>query len=359
MTSPRRLLDPAGNPPSPSCSASARRRRPALGLKAWAGRVALLLGVWAASAVAPAVAQTGASSTPAVSAADAHIVEAREALRRNDRARLAALKASTGAARHPLASWVDYWELGTRLNTVSVAEVDGFLSRWTGTYVEDRLRNDWLLELGRRRDWATFAREFPRFRMNDDREVTCYALLTQHQAGADVRRAAREAWYAQRDADDGCQLLARTLFEDKQLTAAEVWQEVRLSAENNRPRAARAAASLLGHESAKAVGQIFDNPARWLAQRKPSAQPEDRQLRTVAVIRMAASDPEAAAGQLTQPWSAALPATLKAARAPRSGCCWGVGPRIRSPSIASSRANKWAVSCCSQAWMRSKPRLLR
>ena len=317
MTSPWRLLDPAGNPPLPSRSASARGHRPALGVKAWAGRVALLLGVWAASAAAPAVAQTGASSTPAVSAADAPIVEAREALRRNDRARLAALKASTGAARHPLASWVDYWELGTRLNTVSVAEVDGFLSRWTGTYVEDRLRNDWLLELGRRRDWATFAREFPRFRMNDDREVTCYALLTQHQAGADVRRAAREAWYAQRDADDGCQLLARTLFEDKQLTAAEVWQEVRLSAENNRPRAARAAASLLGDESAKAVGQIFDNPARWLAQRKPSAQPEDRQLRTVAVIRMAASDPEAAAGQLTQPWAAALPATLKAA-------AWGV-----------------------------------
>jgi soluble lytic murein transglycosylase len=258
-----------------------------------------------------------APAAPAVPAADAPIVEAREALRKNDRARLAALKASTAAARHPLASWVDYWEISARLNTASVAEVDGFFIRWSGTYVEDRLRNDWLLELGRRRDWAPFAREFPRFRMNDDREVTCYALLTQHQAGADVRRPAREAWYAQRDADDGCQLLARTLFDDKQLTAAEVWQEVRLSAENNRPRAARAAAALLGDEPAKAVGQIFDNPARWLAQRKPTAQPEDRQLRTVAVIRLAASDPEAAAGQLAQPWASALPAPLKAA-------AWGV-----------------------------------
>jgi len=258
-----------------------------------------------------------APAAPAVPAADAPIVEAREALRKNDRARLAALKASTAAARHPLASWVDYWEISARLNTASVAEVDGFFIRWSGTYVEDRLRNDWLLELGRRRDWATFAREFPRFRMNDDREVTCYALLTQHQAGADVRRPAREAWYAQRDADEGCQLLARTLFDDKQLTAAEVWQEVRLSAENNRPRAARTAAALLGDEPAKAVGQIFDNPARWLAQRKPSAQPEDRQLRTVAVIRLAASDPEAAAGQLAQPWASALPAPLKAA-------AWGV-----------------------------------
>ena len=268
-------------------------------------------------ATAQATAAPAGPAVPTVPAADAPIVEAREALRKNDRPRLAALKASTAAAGHPLASWVDYWELNARLATASVAEVDGFLSRWSGTYVEDRLRNDWLLELGRRRDWGTFAREFPRFKMNDDREVTCYALLTQHQAGADVRQAARDAWYAQRDADDGCQLLARTLFEAKQLSVAEVWQEVRLSVENNRPRPARAAAALLGEEPAKAVGQIFDSPARWLAHRKPTAQPEDRQLRTVAVIRLAANDPEAAANELGQPWAAALPANLKAA-------AWGV-----------------------------------
>ncbi|MFM8769613.1 MAG: lytic transglycosylase domain-containing protein, partial [Rubrivivax sp.] len=269
-------------------------------------------------AAAAAFTSVGAAAqTPAVPAADAPIVEAREALRKNDRVRLAALKASTAASSHPLASWVDYWELTARLGTASVAEVDGFLSRWSGTYVEDRLRNDWLLEVGRRRDWGTFAREFPRFKMNDDREVTCYALLTQHQAGADVRQAAREAWYAQRDANDGCQLLARTLFDAKQLSAAEVWQEVRLSTEVNRPRPARAAAALLGEDAAKAVAQIFDNPARWLAHKPASAQPTDRQLRTIAVIRMAASDPEAAAGQLGQPWAAGLPAELKAA-------AWGV-----------------------------------
>jgi len=269
-------------------------------------------------AAAAAFTSAGATAqTAAVPTADTPIVEAREALRKNDRARLAALKASTAASSHPLASWVDYWELTARLGTASVAEVDGFLSRWTGTYVEDRLRNDWLLELGRRRDWGTFAREFPRFKMNDDREVTCYALLTQHQAGADVRQAAREAWYAQREADDGCQLLARTLFEAKQLSAAEVWQEVRLSAEYNRPRPARAAAALVSEDAAKAVAQIFDNPARWLAHRKPTGQPEDRHLRTVAVIRLAASDPEVAATELGQPWAAALPASLKAA-------AWGV-----------------------------------
>ena len=50
--------------------------------------------------------------------------------------------------------WVDYWELGNRLAEAQQAELDAFYARWPGTYVEDRLRNDWLLELGKRRDWA-------------------------------------------------------------------------------------------------------------------------------------------------------------------------------------------------------------
>jgi soluble lytic murein transglycosylase len=53
--------------------------------------------------------------------------------------------------------------------------VQDFLARYAGTYQEDRLRNDWLLLLGKRRDWASFAAEYPRYRMRDDREVRCYA----------------------------------------------------------------------------------------------------------------------------------------------------------------------------------------
>ena len=77
-------------------------------------------------------------------------------------------------------------------------EVSAFSERWRGSYVEDRLRNDWLLELIKRRDWANFAREYPRFRMNDDREVTCFWLLTQHLDGVNVRDAALAAWREQR-----------------------------------------------------------------------------------------------------------------------------------------------------------------
>ena len=191
-----------------------------LSLRRWikAGSLA-----WALAALA------GVLPSARAATGDDAVVQAREALGRKDKVQLAAARASVSAAGHPLAMWVDYWELGNRLAEARQAELDAFYARWPGTYVEDRLRNDWLLELGRRRDWTNLAVEFPRFRMNDDREVTCYALLTQHLAGQDVRVAALAAWYAQKELDDGCALLAGTLAEARVIGADDIWHEVRLS----------------------------------------------------------------------------------------------------------------------------------
>lgn len=52
--------------------------------------------------------------------------------------------------------------------------------------------------LGQVRDWATFMAEYPSFRMNDDREVRCYSLLTAFNAtGADVAEQIQTEWLAQ------------------------------------------------------------------------------------------------------------------------------------------------------------------
>jgi soluble lytic murein transglycosylase len=237
------------------------------------------------------------------------VLEAREALRKKDKAQLAA--ATVAGRQHALAPWIDYWELSNRLGAAQVDEIEAFYARWPGTYVEDRLRNDWLLELGRRRDWANFSRDFPRFRMNDDREVTCYALLTQHLAGQDVREAARNAWFAQRDLDDGCNLLASTLFAAGQLTENDAWQEARTSIENNRPRAARAAAGFVSPAAGNAVAELSENPARFLARKPGGDSGQGAELATLALLRLAGNDPQAAA-QLNERWQSALPKHLAA-----------------------------------------------
>ncbi len=249
----------------------------ALGLAAWVGHAA---------------AQMPARSD---SRLDTTVVEAREAARKRDRNRLAAAKAALQAGAHPLTPWVEYWDLGSRLTEVQADEVEAFYARWPGSYVEDRLRNDWLLELGRRRDWLALARDYPRFRMNDDREVSCWWLFTEHLAGKDVADAARPLWFAQREVDDGCNLLATALVDAKRFSADDVYRKARLSLELQRPGAAKAALGLLGNGIAREAADALDNPARFLRRSASPTRPA-HELRVLAVMRLAQTDADAAIG---------------------------------------------------------------
>ncbi len=243
---------------------------------------------------------------------DTNITDAREAFRKKDRARLLTTRAVALAANHPLAMWPDYWELTNRITDVQQAEVTEFTKRWAGTYVEDRFRNDWLLELGKRRDWANFAAEFPRFRMNDDREVTCYSLLVDHLGGKNVRDAALAAWLGQRDADDGCALLAATLVDAKQFSSADIWRKARFAIDAGRPRAARQAAVLISVAAGSAITELTDNAPKYLIRTASVTPRASAELTLLALMRMAGNDPEAASNQLSERWERALPADLAA-----------------------------------------------
>ena len=249
------------------------------------------------------------ASVPAVNVDSQAVVDAREALRRRDAGRLAAARAVAVASSHPLALWVEYWELSSRLSTAQQAEVDAFYARWRGSYVEDRLRNDWLLELGRRRDWPAIAADHPRFVMNDDREVTCYSLLAEQVAGRDVRDAARTAWFAQKEADDGCLQMAQALFQAGQLSEADVWRKARLAADANRPKAAKQAVGILGGLAAAMVGDVVDNPVIFLARGAGQGGRAGADLATLALMRAAAADPEVAVLQARR-WEEVLPPQL-------------------------------------------------
>ncbi len=267
---------------------------------------ATILLTLAASAAAAPGAPTRASATGDL------LLEAQDALRKKDRSRLAAARAAAIAGNHPLALWVDYWEIGNRLAEVQQDDLNAFYARWPGSYVEDRLRNDWLLELGRRRDWANFRVEYPRFKLNDDREVSCYALLTRHLDGEDVRQDARKAWLAQRDADEGCALLATTLFEARRLASDDVWRKTRLAVEANRPRMARQAAVLLGEDVASQVADLSEQPQRYLTRKAGSGSRQAAELTALALIRSAANDPDATALAMREKWDGALPADVAA-----------------------------------------------
>ena len=148
------------------------------------------------------------STSPVSERGDAVVLEMAQAFKRNDRKRLTALLPQ--ARGHLLEPWAAYWELRARLDEASSADIRQFLQRYAGTYQEDRLRNEWLLQLGRRRDWPAFLAEVPQFRMNDDNSVRCYTLMAESATReTDVSAQVQALWLAQREAERAADALRR------------------------------------------------------------------------------------------------------------------------------------------------------
>ncbi len=243
---------------------------------------------------------------------DEQILDMQQAFRQGNKARLAQLLPQVRG--HVLEPWAAYWELRSRLESASTAEVREFLTRYAGTYQEDRLRNDWLLLLGQVRDWTTFAAEYPGYRMKDDREVRCYALYATHlrDGAAPEREAAEEVrrlWLSQRDADDGCTFAVSQLLQapgSRRQATQDAWLKARLAIEANRPRAAAAAVELVAPDALAHVAELQSSPMRYLTSRVFAASRARKEMVVLALIRMAATDLDGAAAQLENKWGPQL-----------------------------------------------------
>jgi soluble lytic murein transglycosylase len=214
------------------------------------------------------------SDARAEARADSVLVEMNAAFKKLDKKRLTDLLPQ--AAGHSLEPWAAYWELKARLETVSDDEVQRFLAKYVGTYQEDRLRNDWLMLLGQRRDWGNFAFQYPQYRMRDDKEVRCYAILVDHlqnpqSVGAltgvpHAERAAeiRKLWWSLKDTDDGCNLAADRLIKDPNsaqtgMNAQDAFIKARMATEVNRARAAKNALQIvMGSKNSRSEESLLD-----------------------------------------------------------------------------------------------------
>ncbi|MEG2045779.1 MAG: transglycosylase SLT domain-containing protein [Comamonas sp.] len=247
------------------------------------------------------------------------LLQMQQAFRKGDKATLARLlPASQG---HTLEPWAAYWELRSRLDSATPQEVQAFLQRWRGTYQEDRLRNDWLLLLGKNRDWATFTQQHADYRMQDDREVRCYALTADLQQGKAPKNVAEEAvrlWHTQSANDDGCANLAASLYANKQLKEEAIWQRARLGAELNRQGQTSRAVGIVAPEMQSQVSDVFASPIKYLSGTSKNARGNvRRELALLAIIRMAANDPAQAADQMDARWANQL-------RTEERNWAWGV-----------------------------------
>jgi len=214
---------------------------------------------------------------------DEIFAQLRDAARKNDADKAAAL-----AARLPdyaIPSYVDYYRLKPRLRDASNEEIQDFLKRYDGSAIADRLRNDWLLELGRKRDWTNFDRELPLFVKNDDYQVKCYALLSRASKGQNVAAEARVLLDNPPMYGEACAALVNQLVQSGQFTNNDLLAQLRLAGEMHATGPSRRTALLLGASDTRAATAV-DLPAVAMARGIGSSR-ADHEIYLVAIGRMA------------------------------------------------------------------------
>jgi len=210
---------------------------------------------------------------------DDAFVALREAARKNDVDRAAAISATL--VDYPIPSYVEYFRIKPQMFDSSGlaridapdAEVAAFLQRYQGDAIADRMRNDWLLVLGKKRDWANFDVQYPQFVLKDDTQVECYALLSRALKGQNVAAEARAVLVDPRYYGEGCVDLIGYLAQSQQIQRSDVAFQARQALEQN-----------------------YTTLAGKIAATVPDARVDSDALATL--VKMARSDPAQAAAYL-------------------------------------------------------------
>ncbi|HEY0063265.1 MAG TPA: transglycosylase SLT domain-containing protein [Telluria sp.] len=288
----------------------------------------LVLGVVCLGQLHAQVQPAGAAPHPD----DDTFVMLRDAARSNDLARV-----DTYAARlqqYPLPSYVEYYRLKPRLANTPADEIRSFLTRYQGSAIADRLRNDWLLELGRARDWANFDQQLPLFVLNDDTQVRCYALMSRVARGERVADEARAALVNPPAYGDACNGLLVALAQSGQFDTNDLLVQLRLAGETASTGPARRIATLLGASDAHAA-QAVDFPALAMA-RGTGATRAEHEIYLVAISRMARSSLKLAA--------VALRKNLPALSPQEQAIGWAVLAHAASLKLDGDAAEYWRSS---------------
>ena len=297
----------------------------------------IALGIFCAVATAmmlPSSADAGRRAPVALNAADADFIALREAALRGDMGE--AGRISARLSDYPVQSYIEYYRLYPRLASAPEGEVRSFLSKHEGTAIGDRLRNDWLLLIGRARDWRLFDEQYPLFVLNDDTQLKCYALLSKLAKGEKVAKAAQDLLVQPKAYGEACVDLIGRLHREKQFSETDVWKQIRLSVEFGVSGTARRIAAFT-EVSEKQLVQAIDKPNVIIDQGATGSRAA-RELFIIAIGRLARTDVERAAKvlermqtrlsgeELAAAWAQiALPASLSLSKdaAPYWRKSWG------------------------------------
>ncbi|OFZ67510.1 MAG: transglycosylase [Betaproteobacteria bacterium RBG_16_56_24] len=176
-------------------------------------------------------------AAPALADQDADFLAARDAYRAGNPGKLE--RYAQRLKDSPLEVYVSYYLLqldlkraDTRVAPSKVeAAVKEFLARPEDTPVIGLLRAEWLKLLGKRQQWDSFDAEYP-FLVNDDPELTCYALQSMRRKDEQVALLeARRLWFSGKGQPESCAVLFEDALSAGIIVEEDVKQRLRLALE--------------------------------------------------------------------------------------------------------------------------------
>jgi soluble lytic murein transglycosylase len=203
---------------------------------------------------------------------------------------------------YPLYPYIVSWQLRSRLADTAPDEIQRFLTQQEDSLAVQRLRGDWLKQLGKKQSWELFEREHPAFAL-DDQEVGCYALQARLARGdLTSLQEARPLWFQGAAQPESCGPLLDALVTRGQITEEDVWVRVRLALETGNASFVKQLMAYLPPAKripSRQLDSAVRQPQRYLERFPlPLSTQGERELAMFATWRVAQNLPAVAATRL-------------------------------------------------------------
>ena len=232
---------------------------------------------------------------------DSAFLMARDAFRAGNRVKLD--RAAEQIGNHELAPYVESYQLRMAMDQGDTLAPRAFFERFDRAYVAEKLRADWIRWLGKRGNWAEIVVEYPKL-IAPEPDITCWYQQARLASGDQTAfDDAQQLWLTMLEPAEACRTVHDALIRANRVTTNDIWARVRRQFEANRTGPAKFTLSALPAgqaPDAKAFDMVTASPMGFLV-RQPAnwnASQTGRELAALAIQRIAANDPRAAAAEL-------------------------------------------------------------
>jgi soluble lytic murein transglycosylase len=227
-------------------------------------------------------------------AQDATYLSAREAVQKGQLNKVEQLYPQL--KQHELAPYVESWLLKPQLTTDS-PEIRAFLKKYEGERPAEILRADWIRAQAKQGNWVLVAQQGAQM-LQPEPDVQCYSLLPRVNNGDTAAKdQARQLWTTSVDTPEACQMLFEAMWANGDLRASDGWLRARRQVAMNKPGQARLTLGVMRvnvNDAAGGLDAVLGRPVIYLERVGTPNDDTQKELATLALVRMARNEPTSA-----------------------------------------------------------------